>query len=313
MTNFVHAWIEECEPRNLGPAFTAQKSDLILLFRKLFEQVEAENGVSKKGMDPKFSFTPREGEFSSYTLTVRFKYHRFPITYDFHMEPIPSPQEFIRDNIIKPLMFTTLRLTRQLEEFKSNAKAKLDFTLLDPNSRDLKHATHNPFLPINGFGASLLQSYFKTQLDPSVRLIEADDPRGGLQSSQSLSSSEIIASGNSDHRGGKEAWMDPVRVDSHNQLVLDLRYDSAVTPGTGNFGTLGIRSGNSSLEVKGESGSLGDSIGMSLPTTSAAPDPEQTRREEASRAHEVEERLEKKKRRREARETAVVTKRPKFM
>lgn len=303
----MQAWIEECEPRPLGPAFTAAKSDLILLFRKLFEQVEVADDKPKKGMDPKFSFTPKEGEFSSYTLTVRFKYHRFPITYNFNMEPIPSPQEFLRDNIIKPLLFTTLRLTRQLEDFKSHAKTKLDFTQLDPNSRDLKHATRNPYLPINGFGASLLDAYFKAQLDASVHLIHVEDPQQTLSDSQSLQPSQGVVAGAGPK---KETWkMDPIRVDSNNQLVLDLHYDSVLSPVNGIGQSIGVSSGSGSIDSKGDSLTLGEADN-SLPTNSAPVDPEQLRRDEANRAAEIEERLEKKKRKREAREAAPVPKRP---
>ena len=281
MTNFVSAWIEETEPRKLGPAFTAAKADLIALFAKLFKQVEVASATkSQKGMNPKFTLTPTPDAFDSYTLTVKFTYHRFPITYDFRLEPIPSPQEFIRDNIIKPLLFASLLMSKQLDEIKANNKAKIDWRTVDPASRDLKNASRDPYHPIDGIGASLLETYFRLQLDSSVfetaEICETPD-------SQTPSSQPTQAT-QQDVKfkiPTKETWkMEPMRVDSQN--MLDLRYDSVLTApnGASNGDTLAMSSSQSSSSGSGPN------------ATSLPVDQEMIQREELEKAVEIQERLE---------------------
>lgn len=162
VTDFVTAWIEECEPRKLGPAFTAAKADLISLFAKLFKQVEVvAEDTSQKGMDPKFTLTPKSDAFNSHTLTVKFQYHQFPIRYDFHLEPIPSPQEFVRDNIIKPLLFATVQLTKQIDDIKDSGKLKMSLNQVDPTSRPLNSHLEIPTSP----STELVPSYWKIILN----------------------------------------------------------------------------------------------------------------------------------------------------
>lgn len=313
----------------------------MLLFGKLFQRVESTSSSeqsseeAKKGMDPKFYFTPKEGQFGLYTLTVKFRYHRFPITYDFHMEPIPSPQEYLRDHVIKPLLWATSRLNRQLETLKEHAKTKLDFSLLDPNARDLKHSTRNAYAPLRGFGSSLLEAYFKWQLDPSgARNNEISAPLAGDADSQPLSSSQPIErnfQGATTHGGasrartkansGKETWnMDSLRLDSHNPLIMDLRYESTVnggaTGGAGDgengssfsfapgdaSGAYGDASSSSSQAINGHTSHHHRNNSPSLPAGSQIYDPEIVKQEEEERAAAMAERLAKKKRRREEQE-----------
>jgi hypothetical protein len=308
VTNFVSAWIEECEPRKLGPAFTAAKSDLIALFAKLFKQVEdvsIDYGKTQKGMDPKFTLTPKLDQFNTYTLTVRFTYHRFPITYDFHLEPIPSPQEFIRDNVIKPLLFTTLRLSKQLDETKLNSKlANTEFPHVDPKSREVQLATRVPYAPMHGTASTLLEAYFKLQLDQSVFETEPEDFSSSTQTTDRSSQ-------RGHHRiqvkqeQGKETWkLDPIRTDTANSLVLDLRYDVGIpyhdaTPSS-------VETGSSETMNSGSGGA-----NTSLPTGLASLDDEIAHREEMAAAAAIEERLAKKKRKREAQDAFTQEKRPK--
>jgi hypothetical protein len=304
VTDFVTAWIEECEPRRLGPAFTAAKSDLISLFAKLFKQVEVISETSsQKGMDPKFTLTPKSDAFNSHTLTVKFKYHQFPITYNFHLEPIPSPQEFVRDNVIKPLMFAALQMTKQLDEIKDSGKLKMSMNQVDPTTRQFKLASRNPYLPINGVGSVVLENYFRLQLDSSVfetaEIIQTSDSQVA-SSSQSTQESVKRERGHTE----KETWkIDPIRVDSMNKL--DLQYDSVVSPS--------LEAGSSDdpgmVSSMGTASSSGPQ--QTLPSAAAAlMDEYDQRDQEMAAAAAIEERLAKKKKKREEQLANEVQKRP---
>lgn len=249
-------------------------------------------------MDPKFTLTPNAEAFNSYTLTVKFTYHRFPITYDFHLEPIPSPQEFLRDNVIKPLLFASLRMTKQLSEVKANAKAKIDWDAVDPSSRELKTASRDPYQPIDGIGANLLETYFRLQLDSSVfesaEICETPDSQA-LNSQPTQATQEDVKF----KYPARETWkMEPARVDSQNKL--DLRYDSILTAPNGALGN----------ETIGASSSQSSSSGSGPHPTSLPIDQEMIHREEMEKAAAIQERLDRKKRKREASEAQAVEKRP---
>ena len=257
-------------------------------------------------MDPKFALTPKSDAFNSYTLTVKFTYHRFPISYDFHLEPIPSPQEFVRDNVIKPLLFASLRMTKQLDEVKASNRTKIDWSFVDPSARDVIHSSRDPYQPINGIGASLLEAYFRLQLEASV-FETAEVPNS--QESQALfapsSSQPTQGSASQDVKfkiPTRETWrMDLARVDSQNKL--DLRYDSV----------LASMEDSSSSDTLGNASSSQSSSSVSGPhPTTSLPliDQEMLQREELEKAAAIQVRIDRKKRKREAIAAQFTEKRP---
>lgn len=223
--------------------------------------------------------------------------------------------------MIKPLLFTTLCLSRHLEDLKTNPRPKVDFSrLTDENSREVRLIARNPYAPINGIGASMLELYHKLQLnqnkyDAAPELeISFDEEFPSVSASlntasQPMAPSQQLANAIKEKKlREKETWnLDPGALDDTGNL--DLHYDSgavgsaSVPSSTGSASleraTLGIH-GNASQTASSSSSQHSGTFPSSMGSSSI--DRELELQNELAAAAEIEERLAKKKRKRETRE-----------